>query len=235
MKELFKQFLTQQKKQSNGKHYAISTAENYSSAITYLSSYFKLKLWFLDDNSIDKIEEIIEKVSLKGSDKMAGDIYSNAGRTSISLYKEFREFLIQNKDFIIKNTKKNINKANEKFLEEIIEDNFASIEIFKNFVIKQRQFKSNNYRYDLLLEHKSENEFIIVEIKDTPILPNSITQLVVYINDFQEKNKDKKIKGVLIGRYLTKSANELFEKNLKNCNIDFYSFNIGISLDQIKS
>lgn len=183
----------------------------------------------MPEEEIDFLKELNNKLSADGDLSEIGNQNKQGNRYSLIQYEAFRNHLSQNPGLYEKIPKSN----NESFIEDLIESDFNKISFFKDFGIVKRQFKNKNKIYDLLIEHKNDNKRIIVELKDSPILPKHLTQIVEYLDSIQDENF--KYEGVLIGQSIPSKTKEHYEKYIRDKHdIKFLVFNINIDVEDVK-
>jgi hypothetical protein len=101
--------------------------------------------------------------------------------------------------------------------------------INKSLKLIARQHQIGNKRLDLILGTQSEDEYVIVEVKQGYLGRNALSQIREYVKLFEEQKPRKKIRGVLVGDGVMPA----FEEDLLNqddIQIMTYGWNLGIHL-----
>ena len=159
-------------------------------------SHIRELLKFKDINIIQFYLNEIEKKKLTKNELII-NIKSKSYERTISNQKSNINKNIENtlKDPIILNIKDK--KRSEKELEEEIISNIFNFmkQIGDNIFLKDRQYKINNngliYKIDLVLYDKTNNNYILTNLKINKVTRKDISQMMFYVEYFNKYEKDE--------------------------------------------
>jgi hypothetical protein len=110
-----------------------------------------------------------------------------------------------------------------------VEELFPGYKIFGNNG-EGIEYNINGKRIDLLLEHKTENKLLVVELKAGLANCNVLGQIFMYIGPLMQKYPDKEILGVIIAAEIDESLKMAI---LANKNVKIMTYKMKLTLEEI--
>jgi hypothetical protein len=93
----------------------------------------------------------------------------------------------------------------------------------------KREYNINGKRNDLLLEHKTQNKLLVVELKAGLANCNVLGQILMYIGPLMQKYPDKEISGIIIAGEID---NSLKMAILANRNVKTMTYRMNLILEE---
>jgi len=102
-------------------------------------------------------------------------------------------------------------------------------ELFPGYRVFGNEYTINGKRIDLLLEHKTENKLLVVELKAGLADSKVFGQISMYIGPLMQKYPDKKISGVIIAGEIDDTLKMAI---LSNNNIKAMTYKMKLTLEE---